>query len=81
MNRYINDRLYGFYLGIEAIDNSFLERCFGDDTGNLYKQDMGSGLVYQEGSDYPQSSLKNGEDTAKMCIRDRSISEINKITQ
>ena len=69
VNLYINDRLYGFYLGIEAIDNSFLERCFGDDTGNLYKQDMGSGLVYQEGSDYPQSSLKNGEDTAKTGLK------------
>lgn len=68
-NIYINDELFGFYLCIEALDNSYLERVFGDDTGNLYKQEMGSSLVYEEGSDYPTCELKEGNDTEKSGLK------------
>lgn len=68
-NIYINGELYGFYLCVEAIDDSFLERVFGDNDGNLYKQEMGSSLLYEEGSDYPQSELKNGDDTEKTGLK------------
>lgn len=68
-NIYINGELYGFYLCVEAIDDSFLERVFGDNDGNLYKQEMGSSLLYEAGSDYPNSELKNGNDTEKTGLK------------
>jgi spore coat protein CotH len=37
-NVYINGELQGFYLCVEAIDDSFLERNFGNNDGSLYKQ-------------------------------------------
>ena len=68
-NIYINGELYGFYICIEAEDDSFLKRVFGDNDGNLYKQEMGSTLLYEEGSDYPNSELKNGDDTQKTGLK------------
>lgn len=37
-NLYINGELYGFYVGVEAIDDSYLERTYGEnyDDGVLY---------------------------------------------
>ncbi len=57
-NIYINDELYGFYLCVEAIDDSFLKNNFGSNDGNLYKQEQGSTLEYAEGSNYDKSELK-----------------------
>ncbi|MFT4603738.1 MAG: spore coat protein H [Rhodothermales bacterium] len=34
---YINGAYYGLYINIEHVDEEFLQRYFGDDTGNLYK--------------------------------------------
>lgn len=36
-NVYVNGNLFGFYLCVEDVDDSFLEREFGDNDGNLYK--------------------------------------------
>lgn len=68
-NVYINGELYGFYLCIEAIDDSFLERNFGDAEGNLYKQEQGSTLVYVEGSSYDKSEFKSGNDDTKADLK------------
>lgn len=68
-NIYINGELYGFYLCVEAIDDSFLERNFGDDSGNLYKQEQGSTLQYVEGSNYDKSELKSGDDETKTGLK------------
>lgn len=68
-NIYINGELFGFYLCVEAIDDSFLERNFGDDSGNLYKQEQGSQLQYVEGSNYDRSELKSGEDETKADLK------------
>ncbi len=68
-NIYINDELYGFYLCVEAIDDSFLERSFGSSDGSLYKQEQGSTLQYVEGSNYDASELKIGEDESKADLK------------
>lgn len=68
-NIYINGELKGLYLCVEAEDDAFLERNFGNNDGNLYKQEMGSSLLYEEGSDYPNSELKNGPDTEKTGLK------------
>lgn len=68
-NIYINGKLYGFYLCVEAIDDSFLQKNFGNNTGNLYKQDQGSTLKYVEGSNYDKSELKVGKDEAKTGLK------------
>lgn len=68
-NVYINGELYGFYLMVESIDNSFLVRNFGDDSGSLYKADQGSNLLYVEGSDYDTLELKTGKDKSKTDLK------------
>ncbi|WP_160031733.1 CotH kinase family protein [Paenibacillus sp. An7] len=46
VNIYINDELWGFYLAVEQIDESYLERNFGTSYGSLYK-----GVMTGKGSD------------------------------
>lgn len=77
-NIYINNELYGFYLCVEAIDNSFLERSFGNNNGNLYKQEQGSTLKDVEGSNYDKSELKVGDDEAKAGLKNfiKSLNEV-----
>ena len=52
----INGEYYGLYLAVEQVNSSFLEDNYGDDSGELYKPDMGVGsdLVYtsDNGLDY-----------------------------
>lgn len=63
-NVYINGELFGFYLAVEAIDDTFLEREFGEnyENGNLYKMDMGSTLEYKEDENYTYADFKSGTD-------------------
>jgi hypothetical protein len=68
-NIYINGELHGFYLFVEAMDESFLERSFADTNGNLYKQEQGSTLQYVEGNNYDKSELKAGDDEAKTDLK------------
>ncbi len=68
-NVYINDELFGFYLMVEAIDDSFLERNFVNTDGSLYKQEQGSTLQYVEGSNYDKSELKSGDDESKTDLK------------
>ncbi|SNT27538.1 CotH protein [Anaerovirgula multivorans] len=68
-NVYINGELYGFYLMVESIDDSFLKRNFDDDSGSLYKADQGSSLQYVEGSNYDTLELKSGKDKTKTDLK------------
>ncbi len=68
-NIYINGKLYGFYLMVEAVEDSFLERNFNNDSGNLYKQEQGSTLEYVENSNYDKSELKSGKDETKADLK------------
>ncbi|MFH5181646.1 CotH kinase family protein [Paenibacillus sp. TAB 01] len=43
VNVYVNGELKGFYLAVEQIGESYLERNFGDAYGALYKANGGSG--------------------------------------
>jgi spore coat protein CotH len=61
----INGELYGLYLMVEAIEDSYLNRAFGENEGNLYKQEQGSTLVYETGGAYKSSEQKNGDDESK----------------
>ena len=45
INLYINGRLHGLYLGVEAVDSSFLARNFGDALGNLFRADRHASLL------------------------------------
>lgn len=65
----VNGKLHGLYLCVEAMDDSLLERVFGDNEGNLYKADLQSTLVYQEGSAYDTLEQKNGKDTSREDIK------------
>ena len=60
-NVYINGELYGFYLAVEALDESFVETTYGEN-GNLYKMEEGASLVYKEDENYTYSDLKSGPD-------------------
>ena len=79
-NVYINGELYGFYLCVEAIDDSFLERNFGNNDGNLYKQEKGSTLQYKEDGNYESYELKEGEDETKADLKNltKVLSEMPK---
>ena len=66
VNLYINGQLQGLYLAVEAIDNSFLTRNFGDALGNLYRgenhatmlTDMHSeAFSHKKGDDIEQTEL------------------------
>lgn len=63
----INGEEWGLYLAVEPIDEVFLERTFGDSTGDLYKPDgTGADLVYR-GDDMLESPglvLKTNEETS-----------------
>lgn len=61
----INGELYGLYLMVEAIDDSYLTRLFGNNEGNLYKQESGSSLLFEENGAYKSSEQKNGKDESK----------------
>ncbi len=63
----INGEEWGLYLAVEPIDEVFLERTFGDSTGDLYKPDgIGADLVYRgdDMSEYPGLVLKTNEETS-----------------
>ncbi len=68
-NIYINGELKGFYLCVEAIEDGFLERTFGNNDGNLYKQEQGSTLIYKENDEYASSELKVGDDEEKTGLK------------
>lgn len=79
-NIYVNDKLYGFYLCVEALDDSFLQKNFGSNDGNLYKQEQGSTLKYVEGSNYDKSELKVGDDKTKSDLKNfiKALNEMPK---
>lgn len=67
VNLYVNSELVGFYTGVEAVDDSYLERNYGEDyeEGVLYDTDEKSYLQYEEGSDYSTITKDLGTDKDK----------------
>ena len=76
VNITVNDELWGLYLAVEGVEESFLRRIFGNDYGDLYKpdsMDMGGGRgngkdfdmegwedAMQNGIQMPDSTMQNG---------------------
>ncbi|MEK4272617.1 CotH kinase family protein [Paenibacillus sp. FSL R7-0026] len=68
---YVNGELVGFYTGVEAVDDSYLERNYGEDyeEGVLYDTDEKSYLQYEEGSDYSTITKDLGTDKDKAKLK------------
>lgn len=63
---YIGGELHGLYVGIEAVDNRFLDRAFGGHKGNLYEAGLYSTLTVN--MDLEQMEQKKGKDESKADV-------------
>lgn len=68
VNVYVNDELYGFYLLLEAVDDSFMNRVYGDNDGNLYRGDQGTTMEVSNEGYEENFEQKNGKDESKADI-------------
>ena len=75
-NVYLNGELRGFYVGVEAIDTSYLERMFGSHKNNLYEGESGASLTTY----MPLANLtqKKGKDESKADVK-QLIDTLNKM--
>lgn len=71
VNLYVNGELVGFYTGVEAVDDSYLERNYGEDyeDGVLYDTDERSYLQYEEDGDYSTLTEDLGTDENKTKLK------------
>ncbi|MDM5279574.1 CotH kinase family protein [Paenibacillus silvae] len=71
VNLYINGELAGFYTGVEAVDDSYLERNYGESykDGVLYDTEEKSYLQYKDGSDYSTLTKDLGTDKDKAKLK------------
>lgn len=63
---YINGQLQGLYVGVEAIDNRFLNRAFGGHKGTLYE--AGSQSTLTPGMNLGLMELKKGKDETRADV-------------
>ncbi|WP_295093292.1 CotH kinase family protein [Ruminococcus sp.] len=62
----VNGEDWGLYLAVEAIENSFLERNYGKNYGDLYKPDaLGFGGGRGNGKDFSMGNFMNKESEEK----------------
>ncbi|MGM9926054.1 MAG: CotH kinase family protein [Bacillus sp. (in: firmicutes)] len=76
----INGKEWGLYLGVEAIDETFLAQNYEDGAGDLYKPDgTGSDLkwISDDISDYSGLGLKTNEDTSDQSAMMKLLDTIN----
>ena len=66
-NLYLNGELQGLYVGVEAVDNSYLDRVYGNHHGNLYK--AGKYATLETDMDLNLLEQKKGEDESKNDLR------------
>ncbi|WP_260845749.1 CotH kinase family protein [Paenibacillus sp. Y412MC10] len=67
----INGREWGLYLGVEAIEEPYLQRNFGNSTGDLYKPDgTGSDLkwISDDIKDYTGLNLKTNPNSTQTAM-------------
>lgn len=71
VNLYVNGELVGFYTGVEAVDDSYLERNYGEDyeDGVLYDTEEKSYLQYEEDGEYSTLSKDLGSDKDKTKLK------------
>ncbi|WP_315120536.1 CotH kinase family protein [uncultured Clostridium sp.] len=80
VNIYINGELWGLYLAVEQVNESFINSNFEITNGNLYKPDgSGSDLVWKgEDGDYSGISLKTNKkenDNSKLHTMMQALNE------
>ncbi|GAB6988561.1 CotH kinase family protein [Paenibacillus pini] len=70
VNLYINGKLSGFYTGVESVDDSYLERNFGDESkdGVLYDTEEKSYLKVEESGEYKTITKDAGTDKDKVAL-------------
>ncbi|RXZ83508.1 hypothetical protein EBB07_06795 [Paenibacillaceae bacterium] len=70
-NLYINGELYGFYTGVESIDDSYLKRTAGDDyaDGVLYDTAEGTRLQYEKEGKYSSITYDLGVEDDKASLK------------
>ena len=65
VNITVNGEDWGLYLAVEGVEDSFLERNYGSDYGELYKPDsMSFGGGRGNGKDFNMDAFMNQEETA-----------------
>ncbi|WP_338541897.1 CotH kinase family protein [Paenibacillus tundrae] len=71
VNLYVNGELVGFYTGVEAVDDSYLERNYGEDyeDGVLYDTEEKTYLQYEEDGEYSTLSKDLGSDKDKTKLK------------
>lgn len=65
-NVYLNDEFRGFYVGVESIDSSYLERYFNSHKHNLYEGETNATLL--PGMSLKSFTQKKGTDTSMADI-------------
>lgn len=79
INLYINDKLHGLYLGVEAVDEVFLERNFDNPKGDLYKPEgPGSDLLWK-GKNFNNYSGMNPKTNIGYNDEDALLNMINEL--
>ncbi|APO44171.1 hypothetical protein BS614_09250 [Paenibacillus xylanexedens] len=71
VNLYVNGELVGFYTGVEAVDDSYLERNYGEDyeDGVLYDTEEKTYLQYEEKGEYSTLTKDLGTDENKTKLK------------
>ncbi len=73
----VNGEFAGLYLAVEAVDDSFLSRIYGNSDGTLYKAGRGSTLA---STDLATFEVKSGDDTSMSHLR-AMVSALSDMTQ
>lgn len=80
----VNGEEWGLYLAVEGVEDSFLKRCYGKESGELYKPDstdMGGGRGNGEKFDmknFTEDDTTEGETTRQSTVE---ISDMSKTAQ
>ncbi|CAM4434044.1 CotH kinase family protein [Paenibacillus xylanexedens] len=71
VNLYVNGELVGFYTGVEAVDDSYLERNYGEayEDGVLYDTEEKTYLQYEEKGEYSTLTKDLGTDENKTKLK------------
>lgn len=78
---YVNGEYWGLYLAVEGVEESFLERNYGEDYGELYKPDslsFGGGRGNGQAFDMQDFEKKlQGDDTEEQAAADENAANDN----
>ncbi len=78
---YINGQYYGLYISVEHIDDEFLNKNFGDDTGNLWKCLYPADLNYLGSDPNLYKNLNNNGRPAYELSTNESIGDFSKLVR